>query len=45
MQRLQEERRKKEGLLEEDTMDQGLAEQQQQPRKRFSFGYITLQVL
>jgi hypothetical protein len=44
MQRLQQERREKEGLLEDDVLDQG-DPQQQQPRKRFSFGYITLQVL
>ncbi|CEP07781.1 hypothetical protein [Parasitella parasitica] len=47
MQRLQEERRKKEGqsgqeiLLEEELPQQ----EPQEPRKRFSLGYITLQVL
>lgn len=47
MQRLQEERRKKEGkagqtILEEEDLPQ---QQPQEPRKRFSFAYITLQVI
>ncbi|EPB87095.1 hypothetical protein HMPREF1544_06119 [Mucor circinelloides 1006PhL] len=47
MQRLQEERRKKEAksgkaILEEEDLPQ---QQPQEPRKRFSFAYITLQVI
>lgn len=42
MKRLQEERRKKEGIQEEELPDKV---PQQEKRKRFSFGYITLQVI
>lgn len=46
MQRLQEERRKKEGKLGDDVLEEELPQQEpQEPRKRFSFAYITLQVL
>ncbi|KAI8646583.1 PXA domain-containing protein [Parasitella parasitica] len=46
MQRLQEERRKKEGKSGQEILEEELPQQEpQEPRKRFSFAYITLQVL
>jgi hypothetical protein len=42
MQRLQEERKKKEGIDDEELLDKDIP---QEKRKRFSFGYITLQVI